>query len=91
MRNKINLGEVAKQVLNCKEPWSLQLKLAEGVTFTEIENICLEFGKQLLELAAENANANIERSLLNPTKPTSSIDMAIVDRQSILDTINQVE
>ena len=85
MKEKINLGKVAKQVLKCEEPWALQLKLAEGVNFKEIEDICLEFGKQLLELAAENATAS-EYWGNDITEP-----QLVVDKQSILDTIKQVE
>ena len=46
----------------------------------QIKNICLEFGQQLLELASENA-----------TYDWNDHEDIIIDKQSILDTIKQVE
>ena len=73
--NKINLEEIIENHRNNTDHWADQ-------DFDEycIEQICLEFGKQLLELAAENAKI-IE--LYN--------GKAILNKQSILDTIKQVE
>ena len=47
---------------------------------TKIKHQLLEFGKQLLELAAENV-----------TYDWNDHEDIIIDKQSILDTINQVE
>ena len=47
---------------------------------TKIKHQLLEFGKQLLELAAENA-----------TYDWNDHEDIIIDKQSILDTINEVE
>ena len=47
---------------------------------TKIKHQLLEFGKQLLELAAENA-----------TYDWNDNEDIIIDKQSILDTIKQVE
>ena len=46
----------------------------------DIKNAMLQFGKQLLELAAENA-----------TYDWNDHEDIIIDKQSILDTIKQVE
>ena len=50
---------------------------------TLAKQCALEFGKQVLELAAENVNAYIGYSADDP--------IVMVDKQSILDTIKQVE
>ena len=47
---------------------------------TKIKHQLLEFGKQLLELAAENA-----------TYDWNDHEDIIIDKQSILDTINEVK
>ena len=49
----------------------------------DLKESYIEFGKQLLELAAENVNAYIGYSADDP--------IVMVDKQSILDTIKQVE
>ena len=46
----------------------------------------LDFGKQLLELAAENAEM-----ILLVDEENDIIEEASINKQSILDTINQVE
>lgn len=58
----------------------------------------LEFGKQLLELAAENAKLIKDGTIyrndyfeLNRNNPYASSSDVHVYKQSILDTINQVE
>lgn len=79
--NKINLEEIIENHRNNTDHWADQ-------DFDEycIEQICLEFGKQLLELASENAEVNSIS-----TSDDSSGFIHEVDKQSILDTINQVE
>lgn len=73
----------------------------------EIRKAMLEFGKQLLELAAENAKT-IETSiedweeidyesdfnyipLMNEWEEIEGLNKIIIDKQSILNTINQIE
>lgn len=61
--------------------------------YTEIamKKAMKEACKQTLELAAENAEAYIARELINPTKPTSMMEFAKIDKQSILNTVNQIK
>ena len=75
---KINLTDIIDDIfLNCSGDttkfWAKELA----------KQCALEFGKQLLELAAENVNAYIGYSADDP--------IVMVDKQSILDTIKQVE
>lgn len=49
----------------------------------DVKSAIIEFGEQLLELAIENVNAYIGYSADDP--------IVMVDKQSILDTIKQVE
>ena len=56
--------------------------------------VCLIFGKQLLELAAKNAK--LKEDIEYPFMPTikgkfEGKIISIIDKQSILDIINQVE
>ena len=53
---------------------------------TKIKHQLLEFGKQVLELAAKNA-----RGKILPVTETGVLNYSEVDKQSILDTIKQVE
>lgn len=75
---KINLEEIIENHRNNTDHWADQ-------DFDEycIEQICLEFGKQLLELAAENATTLKDDD--------QNMEFYIVDKQSITDTIKQVE
>lgn len=67
----------------------------------QIKNICIEFGKQLLELAAENANLiehwensdtkYIENYFCNFDEDGNLQNVIYANKQSILDTIKQVE
>ena len=50
-----------------------------------IKDAMLDFGKQLLELAYENAEGDIEDSTDN------SDGFVVIDKQSILNTIKQIE
>jgi hypothetical protein len=51
-----------------------------------------QFGEQLLELAAENADLNIGNTYLGNTKYVDSQkqNYISIDKQSILNTINQI-
>ena len=75
---KINLEEIIENHRNNTDHWADQ-------DFDEycIEQICLEFGKQLLELAAENATTLKDDD--------QNMEFYIVDKQSITDTIKQVK
>lgn len=76
MEKKINLEEIVS-------------KLASREFFEiyspAIKNICLEFGKQILELAAENADWEATEDCVIVRGDI------FIDKQSILNTINQVE
>ena len=78
---KINLEKIIKEELYNKHLYF------NKTNTVQIKNICLEFGKQLLELAAENAKTYTE-TYCSPYKEEWD---KIVDKQSILNTINQVE
>ena len=60
---------------------------------TKIKHQLLEFSKQLLELAAENANLSISSRGADTyfSDFYSAMDDVEVNQQSILDTIKQVE
>ena len=74
---KINLTDIIDDIfLNC--PGDTTKFLAK----TLAKQCALEFGKQLLELAAENANYEVDGQ--------EHIETVWIDKQSILDTINQV-
>lgn len=75
---KINLEEILTQGFNGKY-WD--------VPFEPCKRAMLEFGKQLLELAAKNAKTYTE-TYCSPYKEEWD---KIVDKQSILNTIKQVE
>lgn len=85
MEKKINLEEILTNSFNGKY-WD--------VPFEPCKRAMLEFGKQLLELAAENANIKeVEVYPFIPTlkgeyKPTIK---NVVDKSSITDTINQIK
>ena len=78
---KINLEEIIKS--NSPAIYENQTR-RDGWTKNQVKNICLEFGKQLLELAVENAEL---------IKYTDNFgDPAVyLNKQSILDSINQIE
>lgn len=76
---KINLNKIlSKYNLNSDE--------IGIVTNLLIKETMLEFGKQLLELAAENAKGKPF-----PMNETGVIRYSEINKQSILDTINQVK
>lgn len=96
---KINLEEIINDELHSRHLYFNKLNTVQ------IKNICLEFGKQLLELAAENVviknicddcdseNLDIIDGYFH-CKDCDRMDYTprkIVNKQSILDTINQVE
>jgi len=70
---KINLEDIWKQ----KYPYGKLPQYAR--------DIAIEFAKQLLELAAENAEGDI----VDDTNYSNG--RVVIDKQSILNTINQIE
>ena len=83
---KINLEEIIKEELYNKHLYF------NKINTVQIKNICLEFGKQLLELAAENADVKAISEMISiPNGADFNIQKMVVNKQSILDTIKQVK
>ena len=80
---KINLEEIIASKYGCVDIDDLQLEITLNPDLDIIKSSMLEFGKQLLELAAENAELTFVGE--------SDSDGMDIDKQSILDTIKQVE
>lgn len=91
---KINLEEILLQnhfhildtLKNVYSPDTYTENMYERL-INGINDIC----KQLLELAAENAKAEIHTEWEGNTGSEYYTDYAVVNKQSILDTIKQVE
>ena len=83
----INLTDIIDDIfLNCSGDitkfWAKELA----------KQCALEFGKQLLELAAENAKTEYKSEMVDtPCGAKYNTGKNIIDKQSILDTIKQVE
>ena len=75
---KINLEEIISKTYGCEDIYEFQRTF--DISVSMIKEICINVCKQVLELAAENA-----------TYDWNDSDDIYVDKQSILDTINQVE
>lgn len=80
MNKKINLEEIIAKTWDCTDLGNLQLDITLNPDLDRFKVAMLEFGKQLLELAASNAEIEVN-NLYEP----------FVSKQSILDTIKQVE
>lgn len=78
---KINLDEILYNHVYSKTDIR---NLKEQIELTK--EAMLDFGKQLLELAAENAEGEVL-----PMTGTGVIKYGKVNKQSILDTIKQIE
>lgn len=91
---KINLEEILSKEFEGIS--LLSTTNAREVTLNAIKNAMLEFGKQLLELASENAYIEVDSKNEGDTYITiiagESCETYIeLNKQSILDTIKQVE
>ena len=75
---KINLEEIIENELYNKH---LFFNKTNSV---QIKNICIEFGKKLLDLAAENATTEVVQMNICGS-------VRVVNKQSILNTIKQVK
>ena len=92
---KINLEEIIEDELYNRHLYF------NKINNIQIKNICLEFGRQLLELAAENAiltlNEDEDYSFLESFPKNLGFEyegiynLVTINEQSILDTIKQVE
>lgn len=76
---------MSKRKINLEEIW--KRKFPHGKLPNYAREIAMEFAKELLELAAENAET--EKEMLPECGVLKSV--GVVNKQSILDTINQVE
>ena len=96
---KINLEEICSKYEKFSKAPNLPGAIDLGYFKPTINAMMLEFGKQLLELASENANMNedfgggeiyniTEYKVYNDNDKSRLIS---VNKQSILDTIKQVE
>ena len=79
---KINLEELFNNHFDCYTNFEDKGNYNDepAISKDKFKELFLEFGKQLLELAAENA-----------TYDWNDHEDIIIDKQSILDTINEVE
>ena len=87
---KINLEKIIKEELYNKHLYF------NKTNTVQIKNICLEFGKQLLELASQNAECKLKIKIeCNKSQLENGFvfgtNAIIINKQSILDTIKQIE
>ena len=75
---KINLEEIISKTYGCEDIYEFQRTF--DISVSMIKEICINVCKQVLELAAENA-----------TTEKKMIRTYVVNKQSILNTINQIE
>ena len=95
---KINLEEIFNNNFDCYTNFEDKGNYNDepAISKDKFKELCLKFGKQLLELAAENAECKlkikIECSEFQLENGFSlGTNAIIVNKQSILDIINQVE
>ncbi len=89
MENKINLEEIIEDELHNRHLYF------NKINNIQIKNICLEFGRQLLELAAKNSKIEIktvgEELIITDIHQEDNYTRIQVNISSILNTIKQVE
>lgn len=83
---KINLEQILISKLEENSTEDFDLKIISKLHFIACYYAMEEACKQVLELAAENA-----RGKILPVTETGVLNYSEVDKQSILDTIKQVE
>ena len=81
---KINLEEILQDYYLITLDNSKEIH----ASIEDVKSVMIEFGKQLLELASENTDT---KEIWISTGDYSGYGKIIVDKQSILDTIKQVE
>ena len=86
---KINLEEIFHNNFDCYTNFEDKGNYNDepAISKDKFKELCLEFGKQLLELAAENARIKDKYTSVGPAEYIGKV----VNKQSILDTIKQVE
>ena len=90
MSKKINLEEIILDIYGCQNVEDFQKSFDISIKMTK--DICKQACKQLLELAAENAEITVKlKENCNELSLLDEWTTYIVDKQSILKTINQIE
>jgi hypothetical protein len=94
MSEKINLEQIFDNNFDCYTQAINNWKQFEepAISKDKFKEVCLEFGKQLLALAAKNAK--IENVNTGKCKQTHSLEDGLhftIHKQSILNTINQIK
>jgi len=88
MDNKINLEEILQKNLGYSAELIKNTKSSNGIDLWKgISDSMLEFGKQLLELAAENA----EMEFIPFNQTLNDFNGVTINKQSITGVINLVE
>ena len=85
---EINLKEILSYYVNISDGYTSDFSGESFYPIEAIEVAMIDFGKQLLKLAAENAEIKTE-SL--STGDYSWFERNKVDKQSIINTINQIK
>lgn len=95
---KINLEEILWSIFDpdvndcTTEREDLQLEITLNPDLDRIKMAMIKFGEQLLELAAENADVKAISEMISISNGADfNIQKMVVDKQSILNTIKQVE
>lgn len=88
MAKTINLETIILEAYGCKNAHDFQQSF--DVSMQMVKEIATEAIRQALELAAENANINVNRAAYGH-KLTEFYKPFSIDEQSILDTIKQVK
>jgi hypothetical protein len=89
MENKINLDEIID--INLSSEGRRWLDRTSNIREVDVKRIMIEFGKQLLKLAANNAKIIEDPNSYCGNTGSEYPPDKIVSKQSILDTINQIE
>ena len=87
---KINLEQILISKLEENSTEEFDLQIISKLHFIDCYYAMEEACKQVLELAAENAKAEIHTEWEGNTGSEYYTDYAVVNKQSILDTINLV-
>ena len=95
---KINLEELFNNHFDCYTNFEDKGNYNDepAISKDKFKELFLEFGKQLLELAAENAECKLKIKIeCNKSQLENGFvfgtNAIIINKQSILDTINQIE
>ena len=92
MSEKINLEELFNNHFDCYTNFEDKGNYNDepAISKDKFKELCLKFGKQLLELVAENAKTGYTGTTMDNSGRLES-GKTYIDKQSILNTINQIE